>query len=124
MFFFGSGLFEFMFFTIFTIVVVMFIIVFVRAITQWGKNNQSPRLTVKARVVSKRQNTSHHHHNTGNSAMHHHNSTYYYITFQVESGDRIELSVSGRNYGLIADGDAGNLSFQGTRFLSFERTLS
>jgi hypothetical protein len=43
------------------------------------------------------------------------------VTFQVDSGDRMELSVSGSEYGMLVDGDRGKLSFQGTRYLSFER---
>ena len=38
-------------------------------------------------------------------------TTRYYVTFQVESGDRMEFSVSGR-YGLLVD--TGRLTFQGT----------
>lgn len=48
-------------------------------------------------------------------------STSYYATFQVESGDRMELPVSGEQYGMLAEGDMGKLTFQGTHFLSFER---
>lgn len=47
--------------------------------------------------------------------------TSYYVTFQVESGDRMELSVNGSEYGMLAEGDEGKLSFQGTRYLGFER---
>ena len=43
------------------------------------------------------------------------------MTFQVESGDRIELNVSGPEYGMLVEGDRGDLSFQGTRYLGFER---
>lgn len=50
-------------------------------------------------------------------------STSYYATFEVESGDRMELQLSGQEYGQLAEGDTGVLSFQGTRFLSFDRTL-
>ena len=39
----------------------------------------------------------------------------------MESGDRMELSVTGREYGMLSEGDAGRLSFQGTRYLGFER---
>ena len=46
-------------------------------------------------------------------------STRYYVTFQVESGDRMEFSVSGREYGLLVEGDTGRLTFQGTRYLGF-----
>lgn len=36
--------------------------------------------------------------------MHHsHSSTTYFVTFEVESGDRMEFMVDGREYGLLAD---------------------
>jgi hypothetical protein len=33
----------------------------------------------------------------------------------------MELLVPGNQFGLLIEGDHGKLSFQGTRFLSFER---
>jgi len=39
----------------------------------------------------------------------------------VESGDRMELKVSRSEYGLLIVGDRGKVSFQGTRYLGFER---
>ena len=113
-------------FSIFGIIwVVMFLLVFgiilftlITGIRQWNKNNHSPRLTVPATVVAKRTNVSHHH--GTNHGVHH--STSYYVTFQVESGDRMELHMAGHQYGLLVEGDRGKLTFQGTRFLSFERT--
>lgn len=48
-------------------------------------------------------------------------STSCYATFQVESGDRMELCLNGSQYGLIVEGDRGLLTFQGTRFLDFQR---
>ncbi len=48
-------------------------------------------------------------------------SSSYYVTFQVESGDRMELSIRGSGYGMLAEGDVGIFSFQGTRYLGFER---
>ena len=70
-------------------------------------------------VVAKRTNVSRHHHGT----EHHHTSTSttYYVTFEVESGDRMELHLTGSEFGLIVEGDKGLLTFQGTRFLKFER---
>ena len=54
--------------------------------------------------------------------MHHtHTATSYFATFQVESGDRIEFLVSGMEYGMLAEGDRGALTFQGTRYLNFRR---
>lgn len=44
-----------------------------------------------------------------------------HFTFEVASGDRMELEVSGNEYGMLVEGDQGNLSFQGMRYLEFER---
>lgn len=120
--FFWNGGFEIMFFLITALVIGMFIVTFVKGISTWNKNNHSPRLTVDSRVVAKRTEVSHHHHGgTGTNAVHNTSSTYYYLTFEVESGDRMEFLVSGNEYGMLAEGDYGKLTFQGTRYLGFER---
>ena len=119
----GFNLFGIMFSLTFLLVFGMFIVIAVKGISQWNKNNHSPRLTVDATVVAKRASTSHHHHHHGDGHMGHTTtSTSYYVTFQVDSGDRMELHMAGHEYGLIVEGDRGRLTFQGTRFLSFERT--
>ena len=115
-------LFPIMFILIFTIIVFTF----VKGIATWFKNNNSPRLTVSARIVAKRQNTTHNNQlNAGDISgahgFHTISSTSYYVTFQVDSGDRMELSVSGSEYGVLAEGDKGQLTFQGTRYLTFDR---
>ena len=115
MFLFGSGMFEILFGLVFVMVFAIFIVTFVKGISQWNKNNHAPRLTVPVTVVSRRVNRHHH------GGEHPHTSTSYYVTFQVESGDRMELRLTGSQYGLIVEGDRGNLTFQGTRFLNFER---
>ena len=74
------------------------------------QNDTSPRLTVEATVVGKRT------HVWGKRAH-----TNYYATFQVASGDRMELEIPYDRFGYLIDGDRGRLTFQGTRFLSFER---
>lgn len=112
-------LFSILFFLMFFAVFAMVIIQFARGILQWNKNNHSPRLTVEATVVAKRTNVSR---NRNRSTGVHHTSTTYYVTFQVESGDRMELHVPGNEFGLMVEGDRGKVSFQGTRFLGFERT--
>lgn len=114
-------MFTIMFSIVFVIVIGMFIVTAIRGIGEWNKNNHSPRLTVIATAVAKRTNVSHHHHGGVNEHHHHHTSTTYYVTFQVESGDRMELQVSGQEYGTVVEGDVGNLTFQGTRYLGFER---
>ena len=117
----GFNMFGIMFSITFIIVIGMFIMTAVRGISQWNKNNNSPRLTVEATVVAKRTNVTHHHNGGVNEHHHHHTSTSYYVTFQVQSGDRMELHMSGHEYGMLVEGDQGMLSFQGTRYLGFER---
>ena len=92
----------------------------------WNKNNHSPRLTVQAAVVAKRTQVSRHRNANAGDATGAHgyttsSVTTYYVTFQVESGDRMELQVGGAEYGMLVEGDTGKLSFQGTRYLSFQR---
>lgn len=118
---FGFDMFSVMFTIVFFLVIGTFIVTAAKGISQWNKNNNSPRLTVPATVVSKRTNVSRHHHGGANNHHHTGTSTTYYVTFQVESGDRMELHVAGHEYGLLVEGDKGKLSFQGTRYLGFER---
>lgn len=123
----GFGMFNIMFTIVFLLVTGTFVVILVKSIGQWNKNNHSPRLTVPATIVAKRTNVSHHRHaNTGDATgahgYHSSTSTSYYVTFQVESGDRMEFHIPGHEYGLLIEGDRGNLSFQGTRYLGFERT--
>ena len=113
------------------IIVMGFILVFgiiiftlLKGVAQWNRNNQSPVLTVAANVVAKRIAVSRHHHaHSDNIAMNHDSSsTSYFATFEVESGDRIELRVPDKEYGMLVEGDVGKLTFQGTRYKGFERS--
>jgi len=89
---------------------------------QWKRNNDSPVLSVPATIVAKRADVSIHHHNSGvNNMSNTTSSTTYYATFQVESGDRMELILSDLEHGILVEGDAGKLTFQGTRYKGFER---
>jgi hypothetical protein len=121
---FGAGftIFQIMFTLVFVLVIGMFIVIAVKGISQWNKNNHSPRLTVPATVVTKRTDVTRRRSGGTNGHHHYHTSTNYYVTFEVESGDRMELHLSGPEFGLLVEGDHGKLSFQGTRYLGFERT--
>ncbi len=121
--------FDFMFDSMSVIVPVMFVVVIgmilftvVRGIAQWNKNNHSPVLTVPAKVTGKRTSVSgggmHH---QGDHMVHDSSHTFYYATFQVESGDRMELGLSSQEYAMLAEGDTGRLTFQGTRYQGFDR---
>lgn len=131
MYYIGNGLGGFGMFSVFGVLfsigfllfLGVFIVTIVKGISEWNKNNHSPKLTVPATIVAKRTNVSRSHHGGANGHHHHHTSTTYYVTFQVESGDRMEFHVSGQEYGLLIEGDHGNVSFQGTRYLGFERNI-
>lgn len=115
-----AGLFPILFIIVFVIVIGVFVSTAVSGAKQWHTNNNSPRLTVAARVVNKRTQVGHHH--SGVNEHHHsHSYTRYYVTFEVESGDRMELQVTGEESGLLVEGDQGQLTFQGTRYLGFVR---
>ncbi|MFC0189630.1 DUF2500 domain-containing protein [Fictibacillus aquaticus] len=100
-----------------TIIFGLFFIAIIKGIMEWSSNNKKPALTVDAIVVSKRQNVSG---GAGDTSA----STNYFCTFEVKSGDRVEFPLSGNEYGLLAEGDKGELTFQGTRYKSFSRPTS
>lgn len=123
---FEYGAFGLIFIIVFVLVIVIFIAAAVRGVSDWNKNNHSPQLTVTAKVVSKRTSISHHRHAnagdiSGARGFSTTRSTRYYVTFQVDNGDKMEFSVTGSEYGMLDEGDTGKLSFQGTRYLSFEK---
>ena len=105
---------------VFVLVLGSIIVTLIRGVGEWNKNNQSPKLTVPATVVAKRPDVHRYPVSTGNVQTMH-TSTYYYATFQVESGDRMEFEISDMEYGMLAEGDRGMLTFQGTRYLNFHR---
>lgn len=118
---FGSPFDSFMFnimpimgFAIFATVFILFAVFIIRNIRTYYNNSSSPKVTVPARVISKR---THVWGGSGDMAS----STSYYATFELENGERLELPVGGSFYGLHAEGDTGMLTHQGTRFYGFER---
>ena len=117
MFIFTSGIFEILFAIVFIGVICIFAFILISNILTWTKNSTSPRLTVPAVVRTKRTQVGRTH--GANNIAHHY--TRYFVTFEFESGDRLELKVDGSEYGLLAEGDCGMLSFQGTRYLGFVR---
>ncbi len=98
---------------IFILVFGIIIFTIIKGIGTWSKNNQSPRLNSFAKVVTKRTSVR------GGGETRAHNV--YYVTFEFDSGDRLELQVDGQEYGQLVEGDDGELTFQGTRYLGFTR---
>lgn len=100
----------------------VFIFAIISIVRQWVQNNNSPRLTVEALVVSKCTHTSQQPVAGDPTGAHgFHTTTDCVVAFQVESGDKLKFSVSGSEYRMLAEGDRGRLTFQGTRYLGFER---
>lgn len=92
-----------------------------KGLKQERKNDHAPRLTVEARVISKRTQVGHHRNSSSHMS---HSYTRYFVTFEVASGDRMELMVPPSESGLMVEGDFGDLTFQGTRFVSFDRKIA
>ncbi|MCL1989180.1 MAG: DUF2500 domain-containing protein [Firmicutes bacterium] len=117
-------------FVMFVIFAIILIIRTAQNLAEWSNNNNSPLLTVSAHLVTKRMavnhrqtlNNANHNLNDGNINQFN-NVTIYFATFQVESGDRMEFRISDKDFGLLAENDFGNLTFQGSRFKHFERNL-
>lgn len=104
----------------FIFVFSMIIFTMIKGISQWRKNENSPRLSVPAVVKTKRSDV-HGSTSMNNDVASHSSYTTYYVTFEFESGDRLEFTVSGKEYGKLVEEDDGILTFQGTRFIGFER---
>ena len=117
----GFNLFSFIFPLFFIAFFCLFIFTIVKNVKEWSNNNKQPIIPVDSTIISKRTNVSHHHHGDTHTTS---SSTTYYVTFQFDNGERLELRVPGEQYGLMAEGDKGVLSFQGTRFISFERKIT
>lgn len=105
----------------FTIVPVLMIIMigafFIIFILNFAKNISAPIISVEASVIGKRTEVS------GGGGVNNNisASTWYYITFKTEHGERLELSLSGRTYGMLQEGDKGILVYQGQWFKDFKR---
>lgn len=77
------------------------------------KNQSEPVLTFPARVIAKRDSVT----GSGNSSS----RTRYFVTFERLDLQRLELEVEGPEFGLLAVGDSGRLTVQGTWYLGFAR---
>jgi len=91
---------------------------FVKSIVTSVNNLGQPLSGRPAVIVAKRNHTSVH---GGQGNMPAGSSTTYYVTFEFGHGERAEFRVPSREFGLLAEGDAGTLHFQGTWFRGFDR---
>ncbi len=100
---------------IFLIFVIVIVCICFKKFIEWKNNEDSERLTKEAIIVAKRMQFNHYNH--ANSFA---NQTYY-ITFEFDDGNRVELRMSSKEYGLLAERDKGILTYQGFRFIDFIR---
>jgi hypothetical protein len=126
---FSSGppaIFVFVFVLIAVVIVGSIIFRVGRGVSEWADNNEQPVLTVPSKVVAKRTTleVSSNFVGSGSNSTYNHgtsSSTSYFVTFEFTSGDRKEFNLSAHQYGLLAENDRGELTFQGTRFNGFQR---
>jgi hypothetical protein len=81
----------------------------------WMTNNASPLQSRVASAVTKRSEV-------WGGRGHASTNTSYYVTFEFQDGSRMELEVKAKAYGLIVEGDRGELSYKGSRFRGFVRS--
>ena len=85
-----------------------------RALFIWVRNNNSPRETAEAKVVTKRMKVQGFGRTMAgrNSVTGMGSSTYthYFVTFELEKGKRLELGVKDAEFGMLAEGDQGVLT--------------
>ena len=91
------------------IVFGIIVTVIVVAVTKHAKQVSLPHTTATAKVIGKRTYVS------GGKGSY----TTYFATFELDTGERIELKVSSRAYGLIMEQDRGQLVMQGKRLIDF-----
>jgi hypothetical protein len=100
--------------TVFTLVVGTFLFVIIKGLKSWMSNNAAEIVKKRCKVVGKRTEVWG---GSGDSSA----NTNYFITFEFEDITRKELHVNAKHYGLIAEGDLGELTYKGTRFKEFIR---
>jgi Protein of unknown function (DUF2500) len=99
------------------IVSLMVIVGVSRSVIQWHRNNQQPVTSAQAKIIAKRTEVRGSMSDSVGST-----STSYYCTFELTTGQRLEHRIAGREYGLLAEGDEGILTYQGTRYRGFQRS--
>lgn len=118
-----GDLFMLMFFVIFFLAICTIMFSLISSISEHNKNRKQPIVPTQAKVISKFQDvTNHLTHSQHNNTMSHTN-TNYYIAFEFSNHERVQFKVSKLEFGKIIEGDVGILTFQGSRFISFERNI-
>ena len=83
---------------------------------RWAKDRLKPRRSVPARLAARRAEVRKRKTSKGEFT-----TVHFCAAFETEDGERMEFSVSDDEYGRLAEGERGTLSYQGARYLGFER---
>lgn len=106
---------------VFLLMFGVFLFTNIKEIHECNKNNNSPKLTIDAKVVAKRSKVTNIHREGNGLIVFNKLTSIYYVTFQIESNDKIEMLVNLKDYKIINEGDCGKLTLQGTKYISFEK---
>ena len=111
---------------IFLIIVFVIMVILVNNMNRWSQNNNSPETTVEAVVSDKRDRDSMQQvpaggDPTGAQGFQLIPNIHRTAVFTVESGETMEFTVSEGEFRSLQKGERGRLTFQGTRYLGFER---
>jgi mannose-6-phosphate isomerase-like protein (cupin superfamily) len=109
----GFSMFDVMFVLVPLIIFGTIAFMIIKGLSTWTSNNAAPVRVEEVTVIGKRIQVWG---GSNNSSA----NTSYFITFELSSGERLELAVKGQEYGVSKEDETGLLTFQGTRFKSFQ----
>ncbi len=107
-----SSFFSFLAMIVFFVILVVFIVTMVRSGAETYHRSTVPPANAQARAKSKRTETPPEHTKIKGDL--------HYVTFTLDDGQELELTVSPNEYETMEFDVEGELYYQGTRFLSFE----
>lgn len=114
-------IFLFMLFLFFLVVSLGFLTALFDNCKIWTYGGGKPIITVNSKVINKRVRTFHDTQSYGDMIPSYNYITSYYVTFEMESEEKLEFSITDVEFENIAIGDTGKLSYQGSKFLAFEK---
>jgi hypothetical protein len=101
---------------VFVIVFGAFFFAVIMGLTRWSRNNKLPLVTTPASLVAKRTHVSG---GSGDLST----TTSYFAAFEIQGSERLEFQIDGREFGILVEGDRGQLTYQGTRYKGFNRNI-
>lgn len=128
----GSEMFDLVFSGSWVLFALMFLLVMGAFVYRAVRYARAPRMSSPAVCTAKRTQVTGHSSATRGAgeasgtgmATTGTTSTWYYASFQLPDGQRLELSLDGREYGQLAEGDSGILNWRDDIFEGLQRNPS